>query len=323
VLQVIGGSQFGGAIWVVLSYVEALQEHGCDVAVCTSVPRVADVFERAGCDIVSVPGMDREIRPWHDLSSLRTLTRICRRERFTVVHTHTSKAGFVGRAAARLAGVPVVIHTAHGFAFHEASSKSATAFYAILERIAARWSDRLITVSEFHRSWALRLNIAGAERIVTIRNGIAPARVVASRDPDEVRHELGIEASELVLVSAARLAPQKGLETLVKAFALVTRRETSAQLLVVGEGPLRSELESQAQLAGVSHKVRFLGFRSDVADILNASDIAVAPSRWEGLSISVLEAMAARKPVIASDIAGRWECRARRRGGNRPPGARG
>src|ERR1700690_2038275 len=116
VLQVIGGSKFGGAVWVIHGYVEELQDQGCEVTVCTSVEPVAAVFRDAGCAIVSVPEMTRAINPPLDLISVVKLARICRRGRFDVVHTHTSKGGFVGRAAARLARVPVVLHTAHGFA---------------------------------------------------------------------------------------------------------------------------------------------------------------------------------------------------------------
>ena len=117
VLQVVGGSKFGGAVWVVLSYVEALQEHGCEVTVCSSVEPVADVFRAAGCEIVSIDEMTREIHPWRDLVSLVRLTKVCRQGGFDVVHTHTSKGGFIGRAAARLAGTPIVLHTAHGLRF--------------------------------------------------------------------------------------------------------------------------------------------------------------------------------------------------------------
>ena len=209
VLQVVGGSKFGGAVWVIMSYVEALQEHGCEVTVCTSVEPVADVFRAAGCEIVSIEEMTREINPWRDLVALVKLTRVCRQGRFEVVHTHTSKGGFIGRAAARLAGVPVVLHTAHGFAFHESSSPVGAAVYTRLERLAGRWSDNLLTVSDYHRRWAIRERLAAPERIVTVRNGISRSRLVVVRDRCEVRSELGIEENEVLLVSIGRLATQK------------------------------------------------------------------------------------------------------------------
>ena len=307
VLQVIGGSKFGGAVWVVLSYVEALQEHGCDVTVCTSVEPVAEVFRGAGCEILSVPEMTREINPPRDLVALIRLTKACREGGFDVVHTHTSKGGFIGRAAARLARVPVVLHTAHGFAFHESSSPVAAAVYTRLERLASRWSDRVLTVSDFHREWAIRQRLGPPERIVTVRNGISRSRLVVARERSDVRSELGVEVGDLFLVSVGRLAPQKGFGTLLQALPEVLRRGVRARLVIVGEGPLRSALEEQSAAAELTPAVSFLGFRADVGDILNASDFVIAPSLWEGLSISVLEAMALGKPIIATDIGSNLE----------------
>lgn len=307
VLQVVGGSKFGGAVWVVLSYVEALQEHGCEVTVCSSVEPVADVFRGAGCEIVSIDEMTREIHPWRDLVSLVRLTRVCRQGGFDVVHTHTSKGGFIGRAAARLAGTPVVLHTAHGFAFHESSSPVATALYTRLERLAGRWSDRVLTVSDFHRQWAIQERLAPPDRIVTVRNGISRRRLVVTRDRVQVRNELGVEERDVLLVSVGRLATQKGLATLIEALPRTLSGGVGVRLVLVGEGPLRSALEAQVAAAQLTGAVNFLGFRSDVADILNASDIVIAPSLWEGLSISVLEAMALAKPIIATNIGSNLE----------------
>ncbi|MEP6892296.1 MAG: glycosyltransferase family 4 protein [Gaiellaceae bacterium] len=307
VLQVIGGSKFGGAVWVVLSYVEALQEHGCEVTVCTSVEPVAEVFRGAGCEILSIPEMTRDINPPRDLLALIKLTKICRKGRFDVVHTHTSKGGFIGRAAARLAGVPIVFHTAHGFAFHESSSPVAVAVYTRLERLASRWSDRVLTVSDFHRHWAITERLAAPERIVTVRNGVSRSRLVVARDRRDFRGELGVEASDVLLVSVGRLATQKGLGTLLQALPKLLRRGVRARLVLVGEGPLRSALEEQITATALTATVSFLGFRSDVGDILNASDIVIAPSLWEGLSISVLEAMASGKPIVATNIGSNLE----------------
>lgn len=307
VLQVIGGSKFGGGVWVIRSYVETLLEHGCTVAVCTSVRPVADVFRALGCEIVSVTEMGREIDLARDLLATIKLARICRSGQFDVVHTHTSKGGFVGRAAARLAGVPIVLHTAHGFAFHESSSRSSTTFYATLERTAARWCDRVITVSEFHRKWAIRLRIAAPERIVTIRNGISRSRLTISRDRPAMRAELGVETSDVLLVCVGRLAPEKGLETLILALPEILRRAGRARLLLAGDGPLLRYLETQVSATGLSSAVRFLGFRSDIGDLLNASDVVIAPSLREGLSILVLEAMAMGKAIVATTIGSNLE----------------
>jgi glycosyltransferase involved in cell wall biosynthesis len=307
VLQVIGGSQFGGAVWIVRSYVEALMEHGCSVTVCTTVEPVAEVFRAAGCAIVDRPEIVREIDPRRDIAAVVGLARVCRRGRFDVVHTHTSKGGFVGRAAARLAGVPIVLHTAHGFAFHESSGRAATVAWSSLERLAARWSDRVITVSEYHRAWAIRLGIAGPDRIVAIPNGIAPDRVAPDRGRAATRADLAIGDDQVLLVGAGRLAAQKGFDVLLGAMPDIMRRHPEVRLVLVGEGPMRAELEAQAQRSGLSSVVRFLGFRTDIGDLLAAADVVAAPSRFEGLSITLLEAMAMARPIVSTSIGSNLE----------------
>lgn len=211
------------------------------------------------------------------------------------MHTHTSKGGFIGRAAARLAGTPVVLHTAHGFGFHETSRRRSVTFYAGLERLAARWSDHVITVSNIHREWALRLGIARPEKIVAIHNGISRERIEATVDRREMREALGIDEGSVVLTSIARLAEQKGLECLIEAMRRVTETYPAAELILVGDGPLAQA--SKSSLATSVSRTRFgsSAFETDVGDILNASDIVIAPSLREGLSIAILESMAVDK----------------------------
>ena len=302
VLHVLGGTEFGGAIWVVQSYVEALMERGCAVTICATADRVTDLFRRAGCEIVEIPEMVRAIDPRRDAVAVAKLARVIRRRRFDVVHTHTSKGGIVGRAAARLAGVPIILHTAHGFAFHERSSRRSMAVYVTLERLAARWSDRIITVSEFHRQWALSLGIGSPDKVVTIHNGISRARLAVSRSRADVRRELGLAEDDLVIASIGRLAAGKGLEDLVLALPHILRVHPQARLLLAGDGPLRAELETRVRGSGLEEAVRLIGFRDDIGDLLMAADLVAAPSLREGLSISVLEAMAMGRPIVATTI---------------------
>ena len=126
-----------------------------------------------------------------DLGGLVRLRRFLRRQPYQIVHTHTSKAGFVGRLAARLAGVPVIVHTAHGFAFHENSPAAPRIVYSALERIASHWCDRIVTVSEFHRTWAIELGMSNPQRIVAIPNGIADIARTRQAALGELRHEMG------------------------------------------------------------------------------------------------------------------------------------
>lgn len=306
-LQVIGGSEFGGAAWIILSYIQVLQEHGLEISVITSNDDVAKIYQDAGCQIIPVHELRREINPVRDALATRKLKRICREHEFDIVHTHTSKGGFIGRAAARSAKVPIVIHTAHGFAFHELSNPASVRTYSLLERRAAGWCDRITTVSDFHRDWALRLGIAGDEKIVTIHNGISSARLQSNGDREMVRNGLGIDSSEPLLAVIGRLAEQKGLEDMLEAMLAILGSEPATRLLIVGKGPISGLLESRCKQLGIEERVIFAGFRSDIGDLLNACDIVVSPTLREGLSVSILEAMAMAKPIIATSISSNQE----------------
>lgn len=307
VLHVIGGSEFGGAVWIILGYIRMLQDHGCQVFVISSNDAVAGVYRDAGCEVVPIQEMHREIHPIRDLVAIKKIADVCRRYRVDAVHTHTSKGGFVGRAAAWLTGVPIILHTAHGFAFHELSSASTIRAYAALERLAAYWCDKIITVSDFHRDWALRLHIAPPDKIVTVHNGISLDRLRISRDRDAIRAELGIRHDALLIGTLGRLAPQKGLENLLDAMPFILKKEPQAMLLVVGKGPLSDDLQERARRLEIEDHVTFAGFRLDIGDVTNACDLVVSPTLREGLSVSLLEALALGKPIVTTNISSNCE----------------
>jgi glycosyltransferase involved in cell wall biosynthesis len=193
------------------------------------------------------------------------------------------------------------MHTVHLFGFHEESGPVATGVYSRVERAASHWCDRIVTVSEYHRDWALRLGIGTPDRVVAIPNGVPTRRASGSRPPSQVRAELGL-TDELAIVSTGRLAEQKGLEYLIRAIPLLGPDRARVRVLLAGDGPLLEPLTALAGELGVLDEVRFLGFRSDVGDLLSAADLVVLPSLWEGLSISLLEAMAAGRAVVTTDI---------------------
>ena len=300
-LHVIGDSRFGGAGRIILRLGQVAQAEGWEVDILTTDP----VFQRAvrehGLGLANWDVIRREIRPLWDLAGLVRLRNFLRREHYDVVHTHTTKGGFVGRLAARLANVPAIVHTVHGFAFHERSPRSTRLFYSALERIASRWCDRIVSVSEFHRRWALELGICKPPEILSIPNGIA-ALPSPSVPPAELRRQLGVTDRDMVILSMARLAPDKGLEYLITAGAILSRTDRHFRIVIAGDGPERTRLEELARIWGVADRVNFLGFREDVSDLLAACDLVVLPSLREGLSIALLEAMAAGRPIIATSI---------------------
>jgi glycosyltransferase involved in cell wall biosynthesis/ribosomal protein S18 acetylase RimI-like enzyme len=302
VLHIVGDSRYGGVARIILGLGRIAHADGWQVDVLATDPAVQEALQRQSLGIVNLDVIRREIRPFWDLAGLLRLCRFLRRQRYEIVHTHTSKGGFIGRLAAWLAGVPVIVHTVHGFAFHEQSPALVRIAYSALERLAARWCHRIVSVSEFHQRWALELGICAPPHIQAIPNGITPALRSGHCEPAGLRRQLGVGEGELLILSPTRLAADKGLAYLIEAAAVLSRGELKYRLAIAGDGPVRARLESMAHATGVSDRVAFLGFREDIGDLLAASDLVILPSLREGLSISLLEAMAAGKPIIASNI---------------------
>ena len=311
-LHVVGESRFGGAAAIILGLCRVARAEGWEVDVLTTDPTFQQAVARQGFGVVDLDAVRREIRPLGDLRGLLRLVRFLRAQPYDIVHTHTSKGGFLGRLAARLVGVPVVIHTAHGFAFHEDSPLPIRLFYAALERLASRWCHRIVAVSEFHRDWAIRLGMCRPASIVAIPNGITAPHRNPEIDPARIRRRLRAGPGDVLIVTVSRLAPDKGLEYLLQAAAMLPRTEPHIHIAVAGDGPARGRLERLAGRLGVTCRVLFLGFRSDIADLLAAGDMVVLPSVREGLSISLLEAMAAGKPIVATSIGSQREVAAHR-----------
>lgn len=297
----VKGAGFGGDSVLIVELGRSARERGFGVDVLATDPRFHDLAREAGLGVVDLDVIRRPIRPFWDLRGLVGLTRFLSRSPYSIVHTHTSKAGFVGRLAATRVGIPTIVHTPHLFPFHEESGRAATSAYLALERLAARWCDSIVTVSEYHREWALRAQIGSPEQIVAIPNGVPTERAQPTRPRDEVRAELGLEDAFVVLATG-RLAEQKGLEYLIRAAPLLRAELPSTRIVIAGDGPLGERLSRLVSDLGVEDLVRLLGFRSDVGDLLAASELVVLPSLWEGLSISLLEAMAAGKPVVTTLI---------------------
>ena len=301
-LHVIGNSRFGGAAPIILGLADLASAEGWQVDILTTDPLFQEAVRQRGLGLVNLDVIRRDIRPLWDLGGLLRLRDFLRRRSYQIVHTHTSKGGFVGRLAARLADVPVIVHTVHGFAFHERSPMLVRLFYSKLERMAARWCDRIVSVSEFHRRVALDMRICHSRQIVAIPNGVAAIVRNTEIAPEELHRRLGADEGELLILSMARLAEDKGLEYLIEAAALLKRTELRFRVLIAGEGPVRGHLEQLARNLNVTDRVIFLGFREDVGDLLAAADLVVLPSLREGLSLALLEAMAAGKPIIAASI---------------------
>lgn len=302
-IHIVGDSKWGGGGVVILRLAEMAKRLGWRVDVLTTDPTFQDVLRGHDIGIVDLDVIWRDIRPARDLCGLFALYRFLKKSDYDLVHTHTSKAGFVGRLAATFAGTPAVVHTAHGFAFHEGSRPLAIKAYSLLERVAAHACHRIVTVAEFHRDWALRLGIGDKDKIVAVPNGIPEDRVKVNTNLQSLRRSWRIRPDEFVILSTGRLAPQKGLEYLIEATMVLARSMTRPfKVVLAGDGPMRRELKQLAERLGVSDKVVFLGFQEDIGSLLAVCDLVALPTEREGLSIALLEAMAAGKPVVTTII---------------------
>lgn len=245
-----------------------------------------------GVDTRVVPELQVPLHPARDLRALLALTRLLRELRPDLVHLHSSKAGLLGRVAARGVGVPAVF-TAHGWAFTEGVSRSRQRLALLAERLVAPWTDRVITVSAYDLALALARRLLPPERVVPIHNGISPLGPRGSGED----HGPG---APLRAIMVARFSDQKDQPLLIRAAAQVPHLE----LWLVGDGERRAEAEALARGLGLAGRVQFLGDRDDVPELLAGADLFCLSTHYEGLPISILEAMRAGLPVLSTRVGG-------------------
>jgi len=241
---------------------------------------------------------------YNDLMALLELVRLMRHQGYDIVHTHNSKAGFIGRLAAKISKVPIIVHTIHGFAFHEFEKPPRQKLFILLERFAAGFTDKLIIVSGPLKHWGLRLGIGRADKYITIYDGIEIDRFRLDFDVVKKKQELGVNAADLVIGVVSKLWEGKGHRCVLKAAKIVADKMPNVKFVFVGEGYLRKELEALTRQLGLSDYVIFTGFRTDIPEITAIFDIAILASFFEGLGRVLLEAMVLGKPVIAARVGG-------------------
>ena len=276
----------------------------------------AYLSEREGARMLYLPDLVQPIDARHDPVALAKLTRIARRFRPHIVHTHTAKAGFLGRQAAVLAGAPrpKIVHTFHGHVLEGYFGRAKNALYRGLERALAKRTDRLIGVSEATVSDLVRLGVADRERFAVVPLGLDLDRFARSRQAahrEAAREELGVRDDEVLCTFVGRVVPIKRLDLLLEAIAEARNRDQRVRLLIVGDGEQRPALEVLAERLGIGAAVHFAGYRDDLASVWAASDIAVLSSANEGTPVSLIEAAAAGVPAVAADVGGVRETLAR------------
>ncbi len=246
----------------------------------------------------------RPVVPTRDLRALSRLRAAIRSFGAHIVHTHSSKAGIVGRLAARVERVPAVIHSIHGFGFTPLQPLPVRALFFAAERVASRWTDHFIAVSERDLERGVALGLFGRDRVRLIRSGVELERFRKGGDGAAARRRLDLPEQAPVVTQIGNFKPQKAPLDFVRMAARVADRVPSARFVMVGEGSLRPGAEALAKTLGIGDKIVFCGWWDDVPSLLAASRVSVMSSRHEGLPRAVVESLAAGVPVVATAVDG-------------------
>ncbi len=269
-------------------------------------PREGDMLELRGDGAVRpifIPALGRGISPLDDLGAFLELLRVLRRLRPHVVHTHLAKAGLLGRIAARLAGVPVVVHTFHGNVLRGYFGGVTSRVFLLLERFAARLSTRIVAISPRVADELRMLGVADERRLVVIPLGL-DLQPFLDVPRGRIRAELGLMDTDQLVVIVARLVPIKGIDVFLDAAAIIARSELRAHFVVVGDGELHDALVARTEALGLERRVHFLGWRADLPAVYGDADVVVLSSHNEGTPVSLIEALAAARAVVATSVGG-------------------
>ena len=255
---------------------------------------------------VIIPQIQRSINPFKEMMAFLKLFSFIKKHRFDIVHTHTSKAGILGRFAAWLNRVPVIIHTPHGHIFYGYFSRMVTQIFIVIEKLAALVTDKIITLTDHGKEEHIRFHIANPDKFVPIYSGINIPEFKRNKDDHslDVRNTLDIPPQAPVIGTVTRLVPIKGIEDLIKAVPTLLEDYPDLRVLLVGDGHLRSDLEELCELVGVRNHIHFLGEQKKVVPFLKAMDVFVLSSINEGMGRCLLEALVCGKPAVATRVGG-------------------
>jgi glycosyltransferase involved in cell wall biosynthesis len=322
VLHLVTMLELGGAQETTLATVRLLSRDSFEPVLIFGPGGILDAEALAipGVQVIPVPSLIREVSPPHDLRALlslrRTIARFVRRGVPVIVHTHSSKAGILGRWAARLAGADVIVHTVHGFGFNPWQTPPARSFFQWIERVTARITHSLIFVSEANREEAARLGIRPRGEAELIRSALPVADFFPDRGRGEVwRRREGIPEKAPLVGMVSCLKRQKAPVEFVHLAGRLAGRFPEVRFVLAGDGELRREVEAAAAEAGLGERLRILGWRRDIPELLRALDCQVLTSRWEGLPKAVVEGLLSGVPVVANEVDGVGEVIARWGGG--------
>ena len=303
-LYVITKLELGGAQLQAIKLIRSLDKACFMPFIFTAQDGIllSDVLGLEGVRLKKSRFLKRDIHLLNDLCAFFELYRFIKKNKIAIVHTHSSKAGILGRLAARFAGVKIIVHSVHGWSFNDRQPYFMRKASVALERYTARFTDALIVVSQHDLDRGLLQRIGTAKQYVLIRYGI-DVQEFLDRSPC-AREEFGIEAADCLVTNISCFKPQKACLDYIRLVELVAKRIAGVKFILVGDGVMRPEIQEAIQAKQLGKIVKLTGWRRDIPEILAASDIFVLTSLWEGLPIVVLEAMASGLPVVATDTGG-------------------
>lgn len=262
-------------------------------------------LERFAGRVIVIPSMKREIRARDDILTLISLYSIFRREKFAVVHTHTAKAGALGRLAAKLSGGSVVVHTPHGHNFYGYFGPRASSMIVRIETFLAGITDRIIALTELEKADYIQFAVADSKKISVIYQGLElDANARDWKEGFDIRRSVNLHSGGHVVGMVGRLEPVKGSGFFIEAASIIGKAFPETRFLIIGEGSLRPKMEERAAELGIKENIYFTGWRDDAAEMISAMDVLVMPSLNEAVGIVLIEAGSKGVPVVATKVGG-------------------
>ncbi len=312
VLHIITRLIRGGAEHNTLLSAQGLAELGYDVSLVAGPSDKIEgdlefAYRQADIKLKLFPSLVREISPLKDITSFLMLYIFIRKERFDIVHTHVSKAGILGRWAAKMAGVPYICHTTHGNIFGGYFSPLISKLFILLNKITVIITDKMITITNIGKKQWLDQNIGKPSQYTSIYSGINLDEFNPQNyniENEDVKKKLGFQIDDFIIGNVGRIAPIKGHKYLIQAAPSIIEEIPQAKFLIVGDGPNRSEIETLAKKLGLDEHVVFLGMQENVPELLSIMNIFVLPSINEGMGRALVEAMAMKLPCVATSVGG-------------------
>ncbi len=298
--------ELGGAQKQLLTLIRHLDKNRYRIFLYTAKEGllVEDALKIEGLTIKCSDFLERPISPLKDILALIGIFRFIKKNDIHIVHTHSSKAGILGRFAAKLAKAGIIIHTVHGWPFNDYQPLLLKKIYIFLEKTAARFTDKLITVSYFDKQAGLNNHIGTEQKYIVIRYGIDFKEFEAPSDELAIRKQFNINTDDVVVVMVSCFKLQKSVQDFIRLAHLLNKTIPNLKFVLVGDGAEHKKIENLIKGLKLQGKVILAGWRRDIPRILHLSDTFVLTSLWEGLPISVLEAFACSKSVAATDTGG-------------------